>query len=318
MTTTKTKFFQAVAVFVVFGLLALVKAPVVLATTQPGWTILQNAMNLSTEGMLSQSETCGTLSGALYNPAYLGINKLNMLELSSEAGFADDKLTRVLYGHSLFGGEIMLGGAYYDAGSVDLNWIDSNNSLQTQTVALEKDTLGLLSYGRKVCGNVYAGLTLKAASSQIAEAQTANAYGADIGVMARLSKNFMLSAALLNSGTSTKFIDESDPLPQTGSLGIIYNHEVGQNMSFVAGAGTSYDLVDQLYIYTGSAEIRYGRAALNAEYSVQGSQQSVTYGGTIGCKSFIIGLSCTQTSYIDNVQRLTVGVKFGASKDSDK
>lgn len=292
--------------------------PVFAGNANPGWVIFEKTRDISTEGMLSQAQSCGTLSGVLYNPAFLGVNKPHLLELSSESGFADDKLYRALYGQPALGGEVMVGAAYYDAGSVDLNWVD-NNTLQTQTVSLEKDSVEMLAYGRKVCEGVYAGVNVKAASSQIAEAQTAKAYGADIGAMFDMGPHFMLSAALLNSGSATKFIDESDPLPQTGSLGILYNASMGQNISLAIGAGSLYSLVNEKCTYTSGACLRYGAVSVNVQYSVQDSLQSLTYGGGINFCEYVLGLSFTQTSYIDNIQRLTLGVRFGATcKATDK
>ncbi len=300
----------------VFGLTVAVCGSV-FASANPGWVLLEKVRELNTEGMLSQSKTCGSLSGVLYNPAYLGVNKLHELELASESGFADDRLTRIMYGRPMLGGEVMAGAAYYDAGSVDLNWVD-NNTMQTQTVSLEKDSMAMFAYGRKLCNNLYGGINIKAASSQIAEAQTAKAYAADIGAMLELSPHVMLSAALLNSGTATKFIDESDPLPQTGSLAVLYNTSLGQHMSLAMGAGAANSLVNGKSTYTTGASLRYGAVSVNADCSVQDSQQSLTYGGSVNFGNYMFGLSFTQTSYIDNIQRLTLGVRFGSPKQTSK
>jgi hypothetical protein len=283
--------------------------PLVAGTSNPGWPVLENIRTLNTEGMLSQSQSCGNLAGVMYNPAFIAINTPRMLELTSESGFADDKLARVLYGHPALGGELMAGAAYYDAGCVELNWVD-NNAMMSQTVSLEKDSVGMLAYGRKICDGVYGGLNIKAASSEIAQAQTARAYSADAGVMVGVNRHLMLSLALLNSGTSTKFIDESDPLPQTGSLGLIYDDKIGACTSLALGAGAFYDLVDEKYIYTAGATVRYGGVYVNAEFSSQDSQQSFTYGGGINFNRYMLGLSITQTSYIDAIQKLNLGVKF--------
>jgi hypothetical protein len=312
----KNQKFVCLAVTVVCGLMAAVCGPV-FASANPGWVMFDKVRELNTEGMLSQSRDCGTLSGVLYNPAFLGINKLHILELASEAGFADDRLARVMYGQPALGGELMAGAAYYDAGSVELNWVD-NNTMQTQTVSLERDSLAMLAYGRKVCPNVYAGVNIKAASSQLAEAQAANAYAADIGAMVEVGPRLMLSAALLNSGSATKFIDESDPLPQTGSVGLLYNSCLGENMSIALGIGALYCLVNEKYTYTTGASLRYGAVSVNAGYSLQDSMHALTYGGGVNFGNYMLGLSFTQTSYIDSIQRLTLGVRFGASKQTAK
>jgi len=308
--SVKSVFASAV---IVCCLITAVCKPLIAGTQNPGWAVLEKIRALNTEGLLSQSQSCGTLAGVLYNPAFIAINTPHMLELTSECGFADDKLTRVLYGNPALGGELVAGGAYYDAGSVELNWVD-NNVMASQTVSLEKDSVAMLAYGCKICGNVYGGVNVKAASSEIAQAQTARAYSADAGVMVGINSNFMLSLALLNSGSSTKFIDESDPLPQTGSMGLIYDEKISPRTSLALGAGLLYDTVNEKYTYTAGTTVRYGALYVNAEFSSQDSQKSLTYGGGINFSSYFLGLSITQTDYIDSIQRLTLGVRFGASK----
>ena len=144
------------------------------ASGSSGWSIFNRIQSSQFRAISATSPGYSDLSGILYNPAMAGTLSSKQLLLISELGFAEDKPGAAFVGLPTGKGMISFGAGYYDAGSVELNWIE-NGEVMTENVALQRDMLGVLSYKRSLFHNLYAGVTVKAAKSEIAQRSSASA-----------------------------------------------------------------------------------------------------------------------------------------------
>ncbi|MFH1414974.1 MAG: hypothetical protein ABIH89_02675 [Elusimicrobiota bacterium] len=104
------------------------------SSTFSGWTIFNKSQSAQFRTVAAVSPESGGISGFVYNPAVLGQGAQREISFISELGPAADKYGGILYSEPLrkltFAGGII----YYDAGKVELNWLE-NGSLMTKDVS---------------------------------------------------------------------------------------------------------------------------------------------------------------------------------------
>jgi hypothetical protein len=187
-------------------------------TLTQGWGIFDKIESAQPSVVSVTSQMKSDLTGLLYNPSFLGKYKKQELLLITEIGAVDDKLNSVIYNKPLKNGNIAAGVVYYDAGTVELNWIDNTGAFNTRNVSAQKDTLAFLAYGTRLSKKLYYGLSLKAAKDELAETQSSYAYVADTGFLYLPFKNTTISLAAANMGDSSAYIDKKNDLPVSGSV----------------------------------------------------------------------------------------------------
>jgi hypothetical protein len=160
-----------------------------------GWSIFRKLQSAQFKSISATTPGYANVSGMIYNPAIASTFEEKQLFLMSEKGFSDDMLHGMLFETPLKVWTIAGGLIYYDAGEVELNWVE-NGALQTTTVSLQKDILGMVSFSRWITENMHAGITLKAANSELAQRYSARAYAADVGWVYSPAKWFSMSLAV--------------------------------------------------------------------------------------------------------------------------
>jgi hypothetical protein len=279
------------------------------AAGSSGWTIFNRIQSSQFKALSVTSPGYSDLSGVLYNPAMAGTLSSRQLLFVSELGFTDDKIGAVLAGTPVGKGMISLGAGYYDAGAVELNWIE-NGGVMTQNVSLETDTLGLVSFEYPVLPNLYAGATLKGATSVIAQRSTASAYAGDVGLFYLPLPNLTLSLALQNYGSSTKFIDQANPLPTANYIGMGYVWKRG-NFYLLTGADITNNIQDNEEFPEAGMEIGYNNISMNFGYSFNSVDQSNVHTGVqFVISNFTIGYAYSPGVYLGPTQSVTIGYKF--------
>jgi len=274
-----------------------------------GWQIFTMVQSAQFSGISSAAPAEGDITGSLYNPAVLGTFKDRELSFTSEQGLDSDVLGSVMYGEPLHNGMIAAGFAYYDAGTAELNWLDNNGALNTQNVSAEKDTMGFVSFQHMATKTLSWGITLKGASSILAERQEAYACAVDAGVLILLSPNLSLSLAAQNIGSSTKFIAVANPLPTAGYAGCGYIFRFG-SVYILSTIGVTYFINDVTTVPEAGVEFGSGAVSLNAGYSGYDGEANTEMGIKLKLKSFVVGYAFLPSTNLNSVQRLSISYRF--------
>lgn len=98
-------------------------------TGKTGWSIFRRARSAKFKPITVTPVMAvrGDLSGVFYNPGVLAMVRYKEIFFLSELGLVDDAFGGVVYGHPLKESTFALGIIYYDAGKIELNWLDDNN-----------------------------------------------------------------------------------------------------------------------------------------------------------------------------------------------
>lgn len=276
-----------------------------------GWGIFSEVQSSQFSGISTTAQSNGDIAGMLYNPAMLGMTHSREISFVSQQGIDSDMFGSVMYTEPLKNNS-MLGAsvAYYDAGSVELNWLN-NGVLNTNTVSAEKDMMGVVTFEHQPCKNLSLGISLKAASSELAQQYTAYAYAVDAGLMYLPIDNLSISLAIQNLGTSTKFIDQANPLP-TGVYGGVGYTFHAHSLYILPMVGFTYLTTDQESVPEAGVEIGCGCISVNAGYRNFPGESNTQIGMKIVWGSYTFGYAFLPGTNLDTVQRLSVGYRFNS------
>lgn len=269
----------------------------------------------------------GDLQGLGFNPA--GLAKLSAPSITAafNRGLDDDSYGHVAYGHSVSFGSIFMGGAYYDAGDIDLDI----NGVAQGTRKAQQDMVGMagLSIGRT--SPVSFGLNAKFFKSELAEVATASALAVDGGILYQTSlEGLSLGAAVLNVGSDLKYEVESESLPQTARVGAAYDIDF---QKFSRIKSVPYNLLlsvdgvktkDEDSSVNSGFEIRRdlviveqgGYAALRGGYASGPKRGHIGVGFNVGnfLLDYAMGFSKEET--LENINRVNIGWIFTTGKDN--
>ena len=258
-------------------------------------------------GPLSVASRRPAVVSILSNPALPAKKPFRELNVVSESGYASDLFGGILYGTPIKKGMVSAGILYYDAGTIELNWFE-NGTLVTEQKALERDLMGIVSYARPVSRLLRAGISLKAARSEMVERETAYAVAVDAGLAADYGENLSLSVAALNYGTGTAFLRRADPLPSAISVACSRRFKAGP-VRMSASAGAFQHIAERVF-YEAGLEIGYGVISLNAVCRCPSDEGSLRFGLELLSGATLIGYSVMPGNALDTVHRLTVGIRF--------
>ena len=273
-----------------------------------GWPIFKKAQAVNTRGLTATTPAYSSMLGLFYNPAVLGTKYQREAFLISESGFAGDRLGGLIYGEPTKKGMIAGGLIGYDAGSIELNWMESGE-LKSQNVSAQRDLMGILSYGYRYRPNLFLGGTVKAATSNIAERASATAFAADLGALYMPSDKTYVSAALQNLGTSSKFINEENPLPTSGYLGGGYTAGI-KDYKLLTGAGVTYNMVDQKFIPEMGVEMRYSFISMSLGYRFNMAESVLQMGLGVTWDNIEFGYAYVPGIYLDSTHRVNISYRF--------
>ena len=190
-----------------------------------GAIVLEQPVGARASGMAEAYTAVGGEIGVLhYNPASLISLPNREASFSYQRGLADDSFMSLLYGQPI--GVGVVGGAfsYYTAGDIDLIDLDGNE----WTAKAEQDFVIVAGFAREVLENWPMGINLKVVSSRLVEVERGTAFAIDLGGLYHTPILGLAGGlAIRNLGTKLKFLDESDSLPLTISVGAAYQKPFG-------------------------------------------------------------------------------------------
>jgi len=197
-----------------------------------GAIVLKQPVGARASGMAeAYTAVGGEICVLHYNPASLISLSNREVSFSYQRGLADDSFMTLFYGQPTPLGVFAGAFSYYTAG--DMEMIDSDGD--KWTAKAEQDIIIVAGFARKFLKNLPTGINLKIISSKLAEAETGTAFAIDLGglyypPLAGLNIGF----AIRNLGTKLKFLDESDFLPLTISVGAAYQKPFGSQKILVS------------------------------------------------------------------------------------
>jgi hypothetical protein len=283
-------------------------------TGNSGWAIFNKIQSSEFKTIASVSPADGDLSGIFYNPAVSGVNRDRQIFAMSELGQIGGNLIGLVYSEPVLGGVLSAGGVYYDAGTMDLNWMEGD-VLNTESVDSERDILGELSYARKLNDRLFGGISAKVVTSKLIERDSATAVAGDIGCLYYPAKRLVISAALQNIGFATKYSVDQTPLPASGYLGLGYNYSINKIRLLPAG-DIAYNIKDKTMIYGAGLEVGYEFVSMNFGYDFNMSDSNLHFGLKVAYDGITFGYAFIPAKYLDSTHLLSIGYKFGGSSAS--
>lgn len=282
-------------------------------TGSAGWYIFRRPQSTKPRSVTSVASVRGDLSGVFYNPSILGTIRQKEVFFMSETGMANDTFGGMLYGHPLSGGTAGLAGGvvYYDAGKETLSWMDSSG-IHEATLSMQRDMLGMLSYGRMLGKSLSVGATLKFATSNIAERKSATAFCVDAGAMYSLpqAEGVVVSVAAQNIGSASKFITASNDLPMSIWAGVSYGKAINDNSRWGAGLDLPYIVSEGRTVPTLGFEYALGKVSVNAGYKLGSVDSALQVGFGVLTDRYDIGLAIAPSSHLSSTMKLSVGYRW--------
>lgn len=283
-----------------------------------GWQIFKKLKSSQFETLSMLSPVDPEISGALYNPAVLGFIRRRELLFLSERGFSGDRTGGVIFSLPAGRGMFAVGGAYYDSGAAELDWIDGG-SVMSRDVTAQRDFCGSLTYEHPLSAKIFAGLTLKGAVSTLAEDATATAWAGDAGIIyspratryydAEGESRMVYALALQNAGRGAAFSRTEDKLPETVFLGAAYSVRSG-GFNITAAGGAGYVMPDEKSYPEAGIEIGVLGISLNAGCRFWENESSLHFGLRFDMDGVSCGYAFIPSAHMDAVHRLTVGLRF--------
>ena len=197
-----------------------------------GAIVLQQPVGARASGMAeAYTAVGGEICVLHYNPASLISLPGREASFSYQRGLADDSFMSLLYGQPTPLGVFAGAFSYYTAGDIDLIDLDGNE----WTAKAEQDFVIVAGFAREVSENLPMGINLKLVSSKLVEAESGTAFAVDLGGLYYTPIEGLAGGlAIRNLGTKLKFLDESDSLPLTISVGAAYQKLFGSQKILVS------------------------------------------------------------------------------------
>jgi len=190
-----------------------------------GAIVLQQPVGARAAGMAeAYTAVGGEICVLHYNPASLISLSGREAAFSYQRGLADDSFMNLLYGQPTSVGVFAGAFSYYTAGDIDLIDLDGNE----WTAKAEQDFVILAGFARKFVENLPMGINVKILSSRLVEVKTGTAFAIDLGGLYYTPIEGLAGGlAIRNLGTTLRFLEESDSLPLTISVGAAYEKPFG-------------------------------------------------------------------------------------------
>ncbi|MFH1416003.1 MAG: hypothetical protein ABIH89_07975 [Elusimicrobiota bacterium] len=284
-------------------------------TGKTGWMIFRKARSAKFKPITVTPVMAvrGDLSGVFYNPGVLAFNTRQEIFFLSELGLSEDMFGGLVYGHPLKNACIAGGLLYYDAGNIELNWLESG-VLKSDNVNAQRDILGIASYGRKINDRLALGVTVKMATSRLVERASSNAFAADVGGLFVLpEKNLSFTGAVQNLGSSSKFVEKANPLPLSAFLGAGYAIEFGEYY-MTPGCDLTYLIDEERMVPELGFELGRNPFSVNFGYSFNVAEAKWHIGFTLLKDKYDIAYGYLPGTYLDATHRISMGFGFGPDR----
>jgi len=281
---------------------------------ETGWWLLRRPQSTKPRPVVAVvSAVRGDLSGVFYNPSLLGLLTQREIFTLGEFGLAKDTLGGILYGHPFKNAGLSAGFIYYDAGKMDLWWIEQGEE-KHRTATAQRDILGLLSYGHSFFKNksILAGATFKFTTSNIAETASANAYAFDVGLTYLPPLDGLsISLAGQNIGWSSKFLDRKESLPLSLWCGTSYARPIFKGMFIGFGTDIAYLFKEKRVLPGIGIEYGYRQFGVNLGYRFGQDDSALQIGVTLTLRqTFDFGYAFVPAKYLNNTHRVSFGYRF--------
>jgi hypothetical protein len=296
---------------IIFTCIVLISSKAISSYGESGWIVLKklNSSRFKTVSVVTPVDR--DLSGIYYNPALNGTLKKATVFASTEFGIYEDTLGSVLCGYPFGNSALSAGFILYDAGKVALNWIDNNDNLMEKIVRAQIDSIIMLSYGRQIKKNLYAGFNFKYAESIIAEKREymGNAFVGDFSAFFLPSNRLSLAVLLNNVGQTIAFHEKKESLPTSIYFACGYLADY-KKVSLLLTGGMQYSINDDESNYDIGAEISYMSISFNMGHQINIDDANLHFGITLIYKRFEFGMAYIPSIYLNSVQRLNINYQF--------
>ncbi len=281
-----------------------------------GWSIFRKARSAKFKPITVTPVMAvrGDLSGVFYNPAVLALNMHKEIFFLSELGMTEDMFGGIVYGHPMKDKKSTVAGGiiYYDAGKMELNWLESGQ-LKSDEVTAQRDILGILSYGRLIKDNIALGATVKVATSRLVERESAMAFAGDFGFLyipkvPKIEK-ISITGAVQNLGSSSKFVEKANPLPFSAFIGAGYFLEFS-NYYLSPGCDLTYLFDEARMVPEIGFEIGRDPYSINLGYKFNVEEGVWHIGFTLLKEKYDFAYAYLPGIYLESTHRFSVGYRF--------
>lgn len=273
-----------------------------------GFSILKKPNTARARSIASSVNANNDSSSLLYNSAMLKFSQKREMILISESGFAQDRMGGVILSIPAFKFLVSAGVFYYDAGTIELNWIEEDR-IVTQNASAEKDILGLISCSIPLSNRVCFGVSAKHAQMELVEREKGQAYAFDAGMQVMIGKNYSFSVAVQNIGNSAGFINQESPMPVIAYSSLGYS-AYSANLGITVAAGAEYDKAAETTTPEVGAEISAGPIFLNSGYRFIENEMNMQAGIGVKFNNFRLAYGYIPSTFLDPVQRMSMSFSF--------
>lgn len=311
MIIDKNRFFLVLVLFFIITAEGLVNAA---PKSLTGWMLFRKVQSSRPKAISSTGYLHGNTSGVFYNPSLLAMVQGSEVDVFSAIGAVDEKMAGSIYCRPCKNSLSLSAGILtYDYGKVALNWIE-DDQIKERIVSAQTDYLAMLAAAKPLTPKLNAGISLKLATSRIAETASATAVVFDGGITCLPYKKLTLSLVGQNFGLATRFIDEKDKLPRIIMAGLNY---FGHFESFylISGLEVPYLIDESRTIPSIGFELGRWPFGIFAGYRFYTLEAKFSAGISITVKNYEFNYSYTPAELFDSMHRLSVGVKLDPLPD---
>ncbi len=189
-------------------------------TGQTGARILNMTVGARTAGLGGAFTALADDSfGFHYNPAGLTESKNTEIGTMYLTGLTDEYYV-FISGITKVSKKDVLGASifYLDGGNFEWNKTDGT----VKTLKATEDLLFTFACAHRENRYLSWGMNFKTYSSKLLEQYKTNAYAVDFGILLKIIDGLRGGISIQNIGTKIKYLEQSDPLPLTGRIGLSY------------------------------------------------------------------------------------------------
>jgi hypothetical protein len=275
-----------------------------------GAQFLKIGTSASSSGMgEAQGAVCSGANALNSNPAGLGKTKNTVVALSHGMWLDDISVENFAYVQPVKKGSFAIGLTYLYMN--DIQKYDYLGSKVEGQVIKPADMLGVIGYG--ISGSrLSAGINLKYIASRLDET-TAEAYGADLGFLFKITKKISVGIAGQNIGTTIKYDKEETSLPvntkvsagymtQTASFDIDVNIPKDNEIAYCAGIEFTKNINKKLCIMP--------RAGYRSNTKGLNNLACLSMGLGINIDCYIIDYGWVPFGELGDTHKMSLSIKF--------
>ena len=183
--------------------------------------------------------------------------------MGAQRGTATDLSSQLQWTQALLGGYATAGLGYYNAGRAEYWFTDGTST----TLDVQRDNLFFAGWGRKIFGNIGAGLGLKAVNSELAGTAQSTGLGADLGLHMVFNEVLSVGLSFQSLGSAVKWGKDSMAQPAMVRTGVAAIFPVRENIMgdpadyLQLTQDVSFSFIDAIFMSSTGAEYQWNNAA---------------------------------------------------------